>query len=328
MPSTSQDPGSEGGEPEAKTSRVSALVLTLASERVAIAEEEAAAIRSAALEEATRTRREAAAQVATRLSEAESAADQLVAAARTEAGEAAEEVIMLVERARRQVATITGRLGAVRETSAGVTGELGQVGSALDALERQLRLLAADPSSHTGARATMAVPPGPEAAPSTAAAPSTDAPPPYGPRPGGWPAPATPVESADAGEQATGEQPTGEQATESEDEPSIENVLRNLRPQRRLAFSASQAKLTAATLVESATDKLDRVEQLLDTPGLIGDQRGLTLLVHLRDAEELVELAAMLGHPSTDLTERLLELHRRVTQVLREEPDQQDPHDS
>lgn len=111
-----------------------ASVVRLASEKLALAEEEAANIRRQALEEASETRRQATQLMVTRLDEAAAAGEAVRDAALGEAVHAREEASVAVEEA-------AGRVRALHEDIAGVVGRVESLLGWLTSLEDRLAAL-------------------------------------------------------------------------------------------------------------------------------------------------------------------------------------------
>ncbi len=274
------DDGPESGhESSNDAARPSALLLSLASDRLAAAEEEAATIRATAFADAAQMRKAAAEQAAVRLSDAEAAVDELMAAAHAAAADAAAEVSALIVEARSQLDQIEQQVGALNRESSTLANRLRQAQHEMEAIDGQLRVTAPVPASQAKSPVSLA------------GTSSRDT------RPAG-----NEEEQADAGTSS-----------------GASNAA-HLRVQRRLALTSDQASFAARTLTAVASEKLDGAEELLVNRGLGDDQRHLTVLVHLRDAEDLCQLAALLGHAASDLTDRILLLRRRLALEFRGGP--------
>lgn len=267
----------------------SASIHEIITDALAASEEQLSAMRSEALLELDRLRRDATEQARQRVRDGEAAAEAMLRSAERAGAELRASIGAAVGEARAQIELLEGELGGLGAASSSLAAQLGHSRERLDDVEVRLRRI---PATVEGEVAAEPVSP-PLADP---VSPPVDPP----------QATERPDSAPDGGAHDGDHLQTGEAAPAP---PAF-------RTQRRLAFSAAETRLAATALTNAAVDKLDLVEELVASPNFSAEERSLSLMVLLREAEQLSRMAAQFGRPPLDLTERLLELRRRATRLL------------
>jgi hypothetical protein len=265
-----------------------ASIYEIISDALTASEEQLATMRSEALLELDRLRHEAADEARERVRQGQATADAIVRAAERTAAELRGPLADAIDAARRQVDMLEEQLDAFGATSSSVRGQLSSSREHLAEVDASLRRIH-QPAQPTGPSVADEVPASP-------AAETEQAPP-------------VPQEAPVRGSEVRGHD--GEPSDPGEAPPSP-----GFKTQRRLAFSAAETRLASAALTNAAVDKLDLVEELVASPNFSAEERSLSLMVLLREAEQLSRMAAQFGRPPLELTERLLELRRRTTRLM------------
>lgn len=262
----------------------SASIHEIITDALAASEEQLSAMRSEALLELDRLRRDATEQARQRVRDGEAAAEAMLRSAERAGAELRASIGAAVGEARAQIELLEGELGGLGAASSSLAAQLGHSRERLDDVEVRLRRI---PATVEGEVAAEPVSP-----------PLAD---PVSP-------PVDPPQATERPDSA----PNGDHLQTGEAAPAPPAF----RTQRRLAFSAAETRLAATALTNAAVDKLDLVEELVASPNFSAEERSLSLMVLLREAEQLSRMAAQFGRPPLDLTERLLELRRRATRLL------------
>lgn len=283
--------------------RFRASIHEIITDALAASEEQLAAMRSEMLLELDQLRRDASDQARQRVLEGEATAEAMLRLAERASNELRASVGEAVGAARRQVELLEEQLGAFGAASAALRTELAASRERLDAAEARLRTVlgpnGADQPSVEHDAPTVPEPAAEYEAPT-------------------MPEPATGLGARTVAEPAVEREdlPLGEADSGGGEAAPVSAPHPTFKTQRRLAFSAAETRLAATALTNAVVDKLDLVEELVASPNFSAEERSLSLMVLLREAEQLSRMAAQFGRPPLDLTERLLELRRRTTRLL------------